>query len=75
VKDSEKVVARFIHDEANDAWMLERDGSSTELFRYAPDGTIQATLQSGNVVTVTNDEAGLQRIREAVAYDNCFAMK
>ncbi len=75
VKDADQVVALFRHNQENDSWSIEQNGEQRELFRFAPDGTIQATLRSGAVVTVTNDETGLQRIREAAACDNCFALR
>ena len=75
VKDANGVVAMFTHDAENDAWFIEQGGKKAELFRYNADGTIRATLQGGSIVTVSNDEMGLQMVREAVTYDRSYALK
>ena len=75
VTDANGLVAAFVHDAENDAWFIEQDGKKAELFRYNADGTIRATLQGGSIVTVSNDEMGLQMVREAVTYDRSYAMK
>ncbi len=61
------------HDKKTDSWNLVQNGESRELFRYNADGTIQATLQSGETITVSNDEAGLQAVQQAVVADSYFA--
>ncbi|MCR4921272.1 MAG: DUF3332 domain-containing protein [Bacteroidaceae bacterium] len=75
VTDENGTVASFIHDAENDAWFIEQNGKKSELFRYNADGTISASLQGGSIVTVANNEMGLQMVREAATYDRNFAMK
>lgn len=75
VKSSTGEVTLFIHDEATDSWSVSQNGQTHELFRYNTDGTIVANLPGGQTMTVTNDEAGLQLIRETVLTDNLFTMR
>jgi hypothetical protein len=75
VKSPDGVVTQFVHDQATDSWSMTQNGVTKEIFRFNADGTIQATLQSGQTLTVGNDEAGMQKVREAVAMDNCYALR
>ena len=65
----------FIHNDQNDSWSMTQNGITKEIIRFNADGTIQATLQNGEKLTVSNDEAGLMQVREAVYNDNCFALR
>ena len=68
-------VTYFIHNDKNDSWSMQQNGITKELFRFNNDGTIEAVLQNGEKMTVTNDEAGLQKEQEAVYTDNFFALR
>ena len=68
-------VTLFLHDAATDGWSMTQNGVTKELFRFNADGTIQATLQNGQKLTVGNDEAGLHQVREALATDNFYALR
>ncbi len=68
-------VTYFIHNDKNDSWSMQQNGITKELFRFNNNGTIEAVLQNGEKMTVTNDEAGLQQVKEAVLTDNFFAMR
>lgn len=68
-------VTLFLHDAATDGWSMTQNGVTKELFRFNADGTIQATLLNGQKLTVGNDEAGLQQVREALATDNFYALR
>ena len=68
-------VTYFIHDEKTDSWSMSQNGVTKEIFRFNTDGTIQTTLQDGQTITVTNDEAGLQQVRQAMVGDNLFALR
>ena len=65
----------FIHNDQNDSWSMTQNGITKEIIRFNADGTIQATLQNGEKLTVSNDEAGLMQVREAVYNDNCYALR
>ena len=67
-------VTRFIHNDKNDSWSMEQNGVTKEIFRFNADGTIQATLQNGQTLTVGADQAGLDQVREAVDA-NYFALR
>ena len=68
-------VTYFIHDAKTDAWSISQNGVTRELVRINADGTIQATLQSGETITVTNDEAGLQQVEDAVDAQSFYALR
>jgi len=68
-------VTLFTHDAQTDAWSMTQNGVTREMFRFNADGTIQATLQNGQTLTVGNDEAGLEQVRDAVATDDYFALR
>ena len=74
VKAPSGEVTRFIHNDKNDSWSMEQNGVTKEIFRFNADGTIQATLQNGQTLTVGADQAGLDQVREAVDA-NYFALR
>ena len=58
-----------------DSWSITQDGVTKEIFRFNADGTIQANLQNGQILTVTNDMAGLEQVRIAVSGDVFYALR
>lgn len=68
-------VTRFIFNEKENSWSMSQNGVTKELFRFNEDGTIQAYLQNGETLVVSNDEAGLQQVRDAVMNENCLALR
>ncbi len=74
VKSPTGEVTRFIHNVQNDSWSMVQNGITKEIFRFNADGSIQATLQNGQQMTVGADEAGLQKIQQAVE-GNYFAQR
>ena len=75
ITDPDGNVTVFVHDAKTDSWSIKQGNLSLELFRFNEDGTIQAHLQNGEVITVGNDEAGLQQVREAVYNDLGYALR
>lgn len=65
-------VTYFIHDAKTDSWSMKQNGVVKEIFRFNADGTIQANLQNGQTIKVTNDQAGLNQVRKAVMGDERF---
>jgi hypothetical protein len=59
-------VTLFLHDSQNDSWSMEQNGVKKEIFRFNQDGTIQASLQNGETMTVACNEEGLQQLNERV---------
>jgi hypothetical protein len=74
VKAPNGEVTLFTHDAETDAWSMSQNGVTKEVFRFNADGTIQANLQNGQTITVTNDLAGLQQVEQAVYDERCYAM-
>lgn len=75
VTDGSNVVATFTHDDATDAWSVTQNGETRQLVRFVEDGRIQATMPSGATLTISQDEAGVQQLREAVWTDGCYALR
>jgi len=75
VKAPNGEVTLFTHDSKTESWSITQNGVTKEIIRFNADGTIQATLQSGEKMTVSNDEAGMMKVREAVYNDNCYALR
>ncbi|MBQ9645977.1 MAG: DUF3332 domain-containing protein [Prevotella sp.] len=74
IKSPTGEVTLLIHNEADDSWSMSQNGVTTEIFRYNADGTIQASLQNGQTITVSADQAGLEQVRQAVD-GTCYAMR
>ena len=75
IKNPHGEVTLFIHDSKTDTWSVSQNGITKEILRFNSDGTIQATLQTGEKMTVSNDEDGLAQVREAVCNDYCLALR
>lgn len=75
VKSPTGEITLFIHDSKTDSWSMSQNGIVKEIIRFNADGTIQATLQNGETLTVTNDEAGVQQVRAAVSAANYYALR
>lgn len=67
-------VTLLSHNQDENSWSVVRDGQTTELFRFNEDGTIQASLQNGEKINVTLDEAGLYKVRMAANNGHFFAV-
>ena len=72
VKAPNGEITLFTHNSKNDSWSISQNGITKEIFRFNADGTIQANLQNGEKLTVTNDEAGMQQEQST---DNNVAIK
>ena len=62
------------HNKKNDSWFISQNGEKKELIRFNEDGSIQANLGNGQSITVSNDEAGLQQVQDAMNDTYFFAM-
>lgn len=68
-------VTLLTHNTKNDSWSITSGSETRELMRYNEDGTVQATLSDGSTITVANNEAGLQQVRQAVLVEGYFAQR
>ena len=75
IKADDGMVTYFNHDPKTDSWSMTQNGVTRELVRFNQDGTIRATLPSGTTITVSQDEAGLQQMRQAVWNESVFALR
>lgn len=65
-------ITKLVHDEKADSWSMIQNGVVTEIFRYNADGTVTANLQNGKKITVNQDEAGLNQVRQATMGNDVF---
>jgi len=65
-------ITLFIHNAEDDSWSMQQNGKVVDLFRFNADGTIEASLQNGQTMTVSKDEAGLNQVRQAVLGDQYY---
>jgi len=63
----------FHHDATNDSWSMMQNGEVKEMFRFNADGTICVNLGEGKTINVTNDQAGLNQVRQAMHSDFLLA--
>lgn len=56
----------FIFNEKDQTWSMEENGICKEVIKFNEDGTIRATLPTGEQINVTADEAGLCNARMAM---------
>jgi hypothetical protein len=75
IKTPEGKELTFVHNQKDDSWAEQKDGKSTEIFRFNKDGSIKATLPNGGKMDVTQDEAGVYQTRMAVNNGMYFAMR
>jgi hypothetical protein len=66
---------RFTHNKQNESWSMTQDGVTKEIFRFNADGTIETVLQNGKKVTITNDQAGLQQLKQEMADSSFMAIR
>ena len=75
VKSPTGELSYFKYDKKMNAWSLEQNGKSRELFRYNADGTLTTVLDNGQQLTVSPDEAGLYQVRMATGDGRFFALR
>lgn len=68
-------ITLLTYNEKDNSWSMTQKGVTIEIFRFNADGTIQANLLNGETITVTNDEAGLNHVRQAISDDRCLALR
>lgn len=68
-------VTKLLFNEADNTWSVSQNGVTREIIRVNADGTIRATLQDGKTITITNDQAGLDLLRQTVDMENLFAQQ
>ncbi len=64
----------FTHNAKDNSWSITQEGQSKELFRYNEDGTIEAQLPNGQVLSVTNDAKDLLQVQQAVMPESYLAL-
>lgn len=67
--------ARFTYNKKNNSWSMSQNGITKEIFRFNDDGTIETVLQNGKKVTLTNDQAGLEKMKQEVTEANFMATR
>ena len=67
-------VTLLSHNKKTDAWYISQNGEKKELIRFNADGTIQANLGNGQSITVSNDEAGMRQVKDAMNSTYFYAL-
>ena len=67
-------VTKLIFNQKENSWSVSQNGVTKEIIRFNADGTIQTTLPNGKLLTVTNDEAGLEQVYFMTTTDS-YAMR
>ena len=78
ITNTEGETTTLKYNKENNSWSIMQDGETQELFRINEDGTIEATLQTGQKITVTNDMQGLYALQNAVESNyntNLYALR
>ncbi|KGI60337.1 hypothetical protein HMPREF3034_01500 [Prevotella sp. DNF00663] len=65
----------FVYNQETKTWSQKQDGKTTDIFTFNDDGTIQAHLGNGKDVTVTQDEAGVYKLKMATGMGTYWAMR
>ena len=66
---------KFLYDKETDSWSQVENGQTKEIFRFNADGTVKATLPTGEQMDVTLNEAGLYKVRTALGDGNYWACR
>lgn len=69
----EKVL--FTYDEKHRSWSMQAEGQERELFRFNGDGTVEATLPSGEKKNVALSDEGIGSLRLAMGDGLFFAAR
>ena len=69
----EKVL--FTYDEKHRSWSMQAEGQERELFRFNGDGTVEATLPSGEKKNVALSDEGIGSLRLAMGDGMFFAAR
>lgn len=69
----EKVL--FTYDEKLKSWSMEAEGQERELFRFNEDGTVQASLPTGEKKNISLNDEGVYSLRMAMNDGTFFALR
>ena len=65
----------FVYDEKDNSWSIKAENEEKKLVKINDDGTVDAILETGNVITVSQNEEGLETVQNAVATDFFYAAR
>lgn len=68
-------MVRLSYNAKNNSWSISQNGETRELFRYNEDGTIKATLPTGEQMDVALNEYGVEQVKTAVGGAYYYALR
>lgn len=71
--DGEEVF--FVYDKKDNSWSMKTENEEKKLVKINDDGTVDAILETGNVINVSQNAEGLEIVRGAVTNDFFYAAR
>lgn len=68
-------VTLLTHNAKTQTWSITQNGKTLPLVRHNDDGTIVAYLQNGQQMTLSNDLAGLQQLKNTTQANHYYASR
>ncbi|MBQ8047608.1 MAG: DUF3332 domain-containing protein [Prevotella sp.] len=66
---------RLVYNATENSWSKLEDGVMTELFRFNEDGTVKATLPTGEQMDVALNDFGVAQVKDAMSTTTYWAMR
>ena len=57
----------FVYDKKDNSWSIKAENEEKKLVKINNDGTVDAILETGDVLTVSQNQDGLEAVQNAVA--------
>ena len=65
----------FVYDKKDNSWSIKAENEEKKLVKINDDGTVDAILETGNVVNVSQNAEGLEIVKGAVANEFFYAAR
>ena len=75
VKSPMGETVRLSYNAEENAWTMTQNGETRELFRFNEDGTIKATLPTGEQMDVALNEYGMSQVENAISGTYYMALR
>ena len=65
----------FVYDKKDNSWSIKAENEEKKLVKINDDGTVDAILETGNVLNVSMNEEGLEAVKTAAASEFFYAAR
>lgn len=65
----------FVYDKKDNSWSIKAENEEKKLVKINDDGTVDAILETGNVINVSQNAEGLDIVKSAVAGEFFYAAR